>query len=200
MKTLKAIWQAILNALKSTPKVDEVKEPDQVDSPVELTKPAPSKAQSDTYLKGTLPYMDYLLSRVGNKEIPGSKNNPVIVQFFIDVVGKAYPDETAHCMAAVQASLKNTGYKWLATLWAADADNKWKSWLTKKDISKVSVGDVATKLSTVANSKRHVFFVLAVDRDKKQVLALESNASNMVKNTNWYAFDILRFCGTPIKK
>lgn len=153
----------------------------------------------DNHPMGQFPYMDYLNARVGNKEVPGSKHNPVIVQFFIDVTGKAYSDETAHCMAAVQASLKNTGYKWLKTLWAADADNKWKTWLVKKDLADVAVGDVATKLSTVANSKRHVFFVAEVDHKNKRVRALESNASNMVKNTNWYPFDILRFVGTPIK-
>jgi len=30
-------------------------------------------------------------------------------------------------------------------------------------------------------------------------LVLEANASNSIKNTNWYPFDILRSCGTPIK-
>lgn len=180
------------------PKIETGKELDQETQPIQTY---PTKTGIDRYVKGSLPYMDYLLARVGNKEIPGKdKNNPVIVQFFIDVVGKAYPDETASCMAAVQAALKNKDYKWFKTLWAADADNKWQSWLIKKDLSEIAVGDVATKFSTVANSKRHVFFVLAVDHTLKRVLALESNASDMVKDTNWYPFDILRFCGTPIKK
>lgn len=193
---MKKIIKWILELFKSSPKIETTKEPDQEESPE-----GSPKIGVDKYIPGTLAYMDAGLKLVGNKEISGKdKNNPVIVQFFVDVVGKKYPDETAHCMAFVQAMLKRTGFKWLATLWAKDADDKWKSWLIKKDLSKIAVGDVATKFSTAANSGRHVFFVLAVDHSAKKVLVLESNASNMVKNTNWYPFDILRFCGTPIKK
>lgn len=151
------------------------------------------------YYKGGLAYMDYLQERVGNKEVSGSKDNPVIVQFFVDVVGKFYHDETAHCMAAVQASLKNTGFLWIKSLWAKDAEDKANKFCTRKDLSQIAPGDVATKYSSVANSKRHVFFVKAVDFKNGRVLALESNAQNAIKCTNWYDFKDLRFCGTPIK-
>lgn len=191
MKLIK--W--ILSLFKSAPKTE----------PKPVVDESVADEQNDTLLKGvvfykpgSLSYIEEGLKLVGNKEIPGSKDNPVYTQIYIDVAGKSMHDEVANCQYFVQAMLKRGGYKWKNTGWAADLDSG-KLPVKMKDLKDIAIGDVCTKLSTVANSKRHVFFIIGIDYVKKQVLVLEANASNSIKNTNWYPFDILRACGTPIK-
>jgi uncharacterized protein (TIGR02594 family) len=52
-----------------------------------------------------------LLARkeVGTKEWPGDKNNPTIVGYFQDAVGKKYGDEVAWCAAFCSAMLARSG-------------------------------------------------------------------------------------------
>lgn len=193
-------WLRAIAAYFTKTKTDKPPMVDENQSPPDVNANEPVKPSTiEYYVKGSLKYIEEGLKLVGNKEVAGSKDNPVYTQIYIDVSGKAMHDEVANCMYFVQAMLKRGGYKWINTGWAADAEKKFKGWLINKDLINVAVGDVVTKLSTVANSNRHVFFVIAVDRRNKRVLVLEANSGNMIKDTNWYPFDILRSCGTPIK-
>lgn len=196
---IKWLLQLLKDIFGSTPKTEPMPSMDEQKSD-SISSSLPIYKGIDLYIAGSLSYVEEGLKLVGNSEIPGQKDNPVYTQIYIDVSGQAMHDEVANCMYFVQAILKRGGYKWINTGWAADAQDKTQGWLIKKDLKDITVGDVATKLSMVANSKRHVFVVVGVDHDKKQVLALEANSGNAIKNTNWYPFDILRSCGTPIKK
>ncbi len=200
MKKIKAILLAILNAFRSAPRVEPKPTIDEPESDEIDQKPKLQNGGVIYYVSGSLAYIEEGLKLVGNKEFPGSKSNPVYDQIYIDVSGKKMSDEVANCMYFIQAMLKRAGYCWINTGWAADARKKFKGWLINKDLKDIAVGDVVTKHSTVASSEHHVFFVLCVDFLNKRVLALEANASNSIKSTNWYPFDILRSCGTPIKK
>lgn len=110
---------------------------------------------------------------LGQKEVYGNLDNQYIVELYEDVVGVKYHDETAWCMAFVMAILKRTGYKYLKSLWAADAEN----YGVACDLKPYCI---ATKFSKAANSKRHVFFVLSVNEKKGTVTALGGNQKNMV--------------------
>lgn len=58
------------------------------------------------------PWMDWMRSRIGEKEIPGiAKNNPFIVWLFKFTSYKTNKDETPWCAATVNAALSECGYK-----------------------------------------------------------------------------------------
>lgn len=118
-------------------------------------------------------WIKFMAQYYGEKEFAGtSKNNPKITQFFKWVKGQLYPDETMWCMAAVMGSLKQTGYKYLPSLWALDAEKVGKPCGHKP-------GCIATKYSKAANSKRHVFFAIYYTPDGKYVWGFGGNQSNM---------------------
>lgn len=46
---------------------------------------------------------------LGTKEIPGPRNNPTVVQYYVDAVGKRHADEIPWCAAFVGSMLKQAG-------------------------------------------------------------------------------------------
>lgn len=117
------------------------------------------------------PYIQFMAQFYGEKEFSGKdKNNSKITQFFKWANGKMYPDEVMWCMAAVMGSLQQTGYEYIKSLWAKDAEKL-------GDACELIPGCVATKFSKAANSKRHVFFVIYVTKD--YVWGFGGNQSNM---------------------
>lgn len=119
-------------------------------------------------------WVKFMAQFYGEKEFSGkNKNNPKITQFFKWVKGVVYPDETMWCMAAVMGSLKQTGHKWIESLWAMDAESPK---LGKKCGHKP--GALCTKYSHAANSKRHTFFAIYYTKDGKSVWGFGGNQSN----------------------
>ncbi len=62
---------------------------------------------------GSTPWLDWLIKFEGEKEIPGSKDNPWITELFSKYTsyGRTDADETPWCAATVCAALQETGYK-----------------------------------------------------------------------------------------
>ena len=48
-------------------------------------------------------------AELGTKEAPGPANNPDVVQYYVDAVGKKHQDEIAWCAAFVGAMLRRAG-------------------------------------------------------------------------------------------
>lgn len=124
------------------------------------------------YVRGSLPWIEEGLKLLGEKEIAGSsKTNKKISQLFFDVVGKWLDDGTAWCMGFIMACCKRAGMKFLKTLWAADLKKY-------NNPCELKVGAMASRYSSVANSKRHVFFIFRINWIKKTVTVLEGNGAN----------------------
>ncbi len=67
---------------------------------------------------GPMPWLDRALSKVGEKEIPGSRHNPWIVSLFKWTTYSTNSDETPWCAAFVSWALDikgNAAAKWFAT-------------------------------------------------------------------------------------
>lgn len=164
--------------------------------PVEL-KPEPSTPAVPVKIPpvGEPDYVQSARADLGQAEIPGSKSNPYYNNLFKNVLGKDYGDETASCMAFVMNHLKKNGYQYLKTAWAADMD---KVPGIKGNPQDPQLYQIATKISTVANSKRHAFFIVGVDKKAGTIQALGSNQGDTVKIVTFKISD-LRTVITPIK-
>lgn len=164
--------------------------------PVEL-KPEPSTPAVPVKVPPVVEpdYVQSARADLGQAEIPGSKSNPYYNDLFKYVLGKDYGDETASCMAFVMNHLKKNGYQYLKTAWAADMD---KVPGVKGNPADPKLYQIATKISTVANSKRHAFIIVGVDKKAGTIQALGSNQGDKVCIVTFKISD-LRTVITPIK-
>ena len=102
---------------------------------------------------------------LGEKEIAGSRHNPVIQDFFKRVTGQAYSDETAWCAAFVGGVLDEAGLPHTGELLA-------RSYLKYGDVvAEPRVGDIVVFWRGSPNSwQGHVAFFLGLDGDRVRVL------------------------------
>lgn len=141
-------------------------------NPIQVTPKAPVVPEPQQTVDD-YPWIREAKKYIGEKEISGSNDNPIIVNFYYMVMGKKEHDEVAWCAAFVNAILKASGQKYLKTLWAADMEEYGTP-------CELKPGCVATKYSSAANSKRHTFFVYSVDKKKGNLIALGGNQNNSV--------------------
>lgn len=167
------------------------------DQPAGATSDNPNPAPSTPVEGGGEP--DYIRSArgdLGQAEIPGSKSNPYYNDLFKYVLGKDYGDDTSSCMAYVMKHLKKNGYEYLPTAWAADMP---KVPCIAGDPKNPQLYQMAIKFSSAANSKRHAFFIVGVNKAKGTVDALGANQGDTVCIKTFSISD-LKFVGFPIKK
>lgn len=66
-------------------------------------------------------WLELALAEVGTMEVGGSANNPTVVQYFLDAVGKRYADAVPWCMAFTNAMLERSGVPGTKSLLARSA-------------------------------------------------------------------------------
>lgn len=126
------------------------------------------------------PY-NWTMKEVGNKEIPGNRNNLRIVWYHSFTGLHATDDETAWCSALMCAAAESNGFK--STRSAAA-----KSWIPYGDMGDGSVGDIVVFKRTGGN---HVAFVAAkYKKGDKYIYCLGGNQNNQV-GYQYYAADKL---------
>lgn len=112
----------------------------------------------------------------GQKEIPGKRDNPVIMAYYKDVGhGWVEDDEVAWCAAFVGSCLQRAGEPYLKSLTA----RSYLSWGSKTTNPKR--GDIVVFKRGSSSWQGHVGFFLGFSDDKKYVYVLDGNASNSVK-------------------
>lgn len=124
-------------------------------------------------------------------EVSGSKDNPRIVAWYKEVVGKVYHDETANCMAFIMCMLKRAGYKYKETLWAADLRKVGKP-------CELKVGALVGKKSKVANSGIHATICEAIDEKNGVFYGFGANQGNKTQTSKFPIKDVA-FCVWPEK-
>ena len=63
-------------------------------------------------------WLELARKELGTVELPGSRNNPKVVQYYLDVVGKRMGDSVPWCAAFVGAMLMRSGEKSSGSLMA----------------------------------------------------------------------------------
>jgi uncharacterized protein (TIGR02594 family) len=125
---------------------------------------------------GPTPY-DLARRHLGEKEIPGKKDNPLIVRWLRLLENWIQDDETAWCSAFVDAMAREAGYERSGEL---DA----RSWLQiGEEIAPAHArkGDVVIFWRVSKSSwQGHVGFVVSRDAERKSVLVLGGNQNNAV--------------------
>lgn len=129
-----------------------------------------------------LPWLTEAFEHLGLKEVPGSKHNPAVVDFWRrGKAGDYTSDETAWCAAFVSACLEDAGVRSARTGWALSYLN----WGTRVS---AAVGAVVVFERTGGG---HVGFVVGRTRNNELVV-LGGNQSNAV---NKAAFPVGRARG-----
>lgn len=132
------------------------------------------------------PY-ELALSQYGVKEIPGEKDNPVIVNYFNEIGQKwVKDDETAWCSAFVNYCCKKTGYPMSGELNA-------RSWLeVGKEASTPKLGDIVVFWRTNRDSwKGHVGFYIG--ENDYYIFVLGGNQDNMVCVAEYPKYRLLQY-------
>lgn len=140
------------------------------------------------------PWMDWLERNKGQKEIPGSKANPFIVDLFRYTSLRNHPmatsDETAWCAALACAALEKNGYKSPNSAAAAAFDKYGEE-------SKLKYGAIVTFRRT-GGSGRHVTFYVGTN-SQGRLRCLGGNQGNALKES-LYSKSELVSVRWPIKK
>ncbi len=122
----------------------------------------------------------------GQKEIKGSRDNPLVVQYFKDVGhGWVKDDETAWCAAFVGSCLARAGLPHTGSL-AARSYLQWGSKTTRP-----KRGDIVVFKRGNSSWQGHVAFYLG--SDSKYVYVLGGNQSNMVKVSRYAKSKLLGY-------
>ena len=121
-------------------------------------------------------------SYLGQKEIPGKKNNPVIVEMYKSVMGYVMDDEVPWCAALTGHCLKKAGMQSMKSLAA-------RSYLKcGKPVRTPEIGDIVIFWRGKKSGwKGHVAFYAGKSDDGK-ILVLGGNQSNTV-SYKWYPID-----------
>lgn len=125
---------------------------------------------------GSTPY-DLARNHIGEKEIPGSKHNALIVRWLRIVESWVSNDETAWCSAFVNAMAKEAGYEHSGRLNA----RSWMNIGTKVHPADVKPGDVVVFWRVAKDSwEGHVGFVVFRDKNRRTVKVLGGNQNDSV--------------------
>ena len=135
---------------------------------------------------GTPKWMPIAQSYVGTKEIPGSKHNPVILEFF-DACENGYVknDETPWCAAFVGAMLHEAGYMGTNSL-AARSYLRWG-----KACEAPSYGCIVVFKRGNSSWQGHVAFFIR--EDEKHVYVLGGNQRNSVNVSRYPKSKVLGY-------
>lgn len=134
----------------------------------------------------------YELARrhIGEKEIPGKKNNPLIVRWLRIAASWVSDDETAWCSAFVNAMAQESGYESSGKLNA-------RSWLdcgAEIHAAVVRPGDVAVFWRVSKTSwQGHVGFVVSRDAATKSLKVLGGNQADAVTIATYSESQLLGF-------
>ena len=159
------------------------------DSPINEVEPIPAAQRPLEF--ADLDWGFEALKYKGTKEVSGKNDNPVIVSWYKDVVGKVYHDETANCMAFMMAVLKRSGYQFEKTLWAADIKKVGTACSLK-------VGCMVGKKSTAAASGVHVTFCKSINLKNGTFEGFGANQGNETKSSTFLISDVL-YTRWPVK-
>ena len=122
---------------------------------------------------GETPWMDWVEKHMGQKEIPGKKHNPFIVELFSYTSYDADADEVPWCAALINAALVKTGFKGTRSAAAASFDK----YGTKCELK---YGCIVTLRHKTGG--RHVAFY-AGKNSKGQDIFRGGNQSNALKDS-----------------
>jgi len=135
------------------------------------------------------PY-DLARKYIGTKEIPGVKDNPLIVQWGRRIATWFADDETAWCSAFVNAMAQDAGYERSGKLNA-------RSWLdvgVKVDPENVRPGDVVIFWRNMPDGwEGHVAFVESLNIPNKTVRVLGGNQADSVSVTEYPTNKVLGY-------
>ena len=108
---------------------------------------------------------------IGTVEIPGSRNNPKVVQYYLDVTGKKMSDSVPWCAAFVGAMLTRSGKKSSGSLMA-------RSYVKYGKKVGAQPGAIATWPRGSSKIFGHVNFVESVSGDR--LVCIGGNQSDAV--------------------
>lgn len=132
------------------------------------------------------PWMDWLERNKGEKEIPGTKANPFIIDLFRYTSLKNHPlattDETAWCAAMACAALEKNGYASPRSASAATFD----TYGTESDLK---YGAILTFRRT-GGSGRHVTFYVGTD-SQGRLKCLGGNQQDSLKESAYDRSDLI---------
>jgi uncharacterized protein (TIGR02594 family) len=111
-------------------------------------------------------------SRIGLKEVPGEKSNPLIEEFYKKVDGSKHTDDVSWCAAFVGACLADAGLKNSGSL-AARSYQKFGD-----PVLKPKIGDIVV-FTRGSSWQGHVGFYAGETKDA--ILVLGGNQSDQVK-------------------
>lgn len=134
-------------------------------------------------------YMRYATELIGLKEIVGSEHEPRVVEFFAEA-GHSWvkDDETAWCMAFVNAMLVRGGWKGTGKLNARSIEN----WGQKVSLADIRYGDLVAIPRGSSAWQGHVFFFVRwLDDKKTKMEGLGGNQSNSVSLAPFKTEDVL---------
>lgn len=123
-------------------------------------------------------------AEIGTVEIPGSRSNPKVVQYYLDVTGKKFQDAVPWCAAFVGAMLTRSGEKSSGSLMA-------RSYLRYGDKCTAQPGAIA--VFSRGNSKvlGHVNFVEQVVGGK--LICIGGNQNDAVNRRTYSKASALGF-------
>jgi uncharacterized protein (TIGR02594 family) len=140
-----------------------------------------------------LPWMKIAKGYLGTKEVPGSIDNPTIVEMFrLAGHGWVKDDETAWCAAFVGACLARAGIPHTKSL----AARSYETYGSKLSITAPIYGCIGVKRRAGGAAwQGHVGFVVAASYDK--IALLGGNQSNMVNISEFRRSEFTAFVYPP---
>ena len=155
------------------------------------------KVEADSPVKVThedFPYLVWAERNVGQKEIPGNKSNPFIVDLFkytsLKGTAMALNETTAWCAAFVCAGLGKNGYKNVNSASARECEKIGVATTPQR-------GAIAT-IKRSGGSGRHVFFISSVNEKAGTCKGCGGNQSDSVSIVT-YKISALASCRMPVK-
>lgn len=129
--------------------------------------------------RGFPPWIDIAEAELDQKETPGSKHNPKILEYHSTTTLRASQDEVPWCSSFVNWVMIHAGVKGTNSA----AARSWQKW--GLGLSEPKIGAIAVLSRGKNPAKGHVGFVAAFDLEKKNVLLLAGNQGNRVSIQNF---------------
>lgn len=137
-----------------------------------------------TYPQPMPVWIEHAFRHVGLKEIVGSKHNPIILKWLIQLKAWWKEDETPWCGTFVGHCLKEAGIEPPKHWYRAKAYGEYGNAQSRDSIP---FGAICVKSRKGGG---HVFFAVAASRDGKVIYGLGGNQGNMVNITAFHVSDI----------
>src|SRR5262245_30406937 len=129
-------------------------------------------------------WLSLAIKEIGTVETPGPRNNPKVVKYYLDVIGRGLADSVPWCAAFVGAMLIRAGEKSSGSLMA-------RSYLRYGDRCRGQVGAIAVWPRGNSKIFGHVNFVERVDGDK--VVCVGGNQADAVSRQTYSRRKALAF-------